>query len=124
MSIALWCVLIAGLLPYVATAVTKIGGRNYDNNNPRSWLARQEGFRARAHAAHQNSWEAFALFTAAVLVSRAAHGALPRVDTLAMVFIGARLVYIPMYVAGWGALRSLVWAVGFACTVWIFLAGT
>jgi uncharacterized MAPEG superfamily protein len=121
MTIALWCVLIAGLLPYVATGVAKVGGRDYDNNNPRLWLAKQEGFRARAHAAHQNSWEAFALFTAAVLVSYVIRGPIARADTLAMVFVGARLLYLLMYLLGWSTARSLMWTVGMVAIVWIFL---
>ena len=39
MTIAFWCVLIAGLLPYVATLTAKLGARAYDNANPREWLA-------------------------------------------------------------------------------------
>jgi len=121
MTIALWCVLIAGLLPYLAAGVAKIGGRDYDNNDPRAWIAKQTGFRARAQAAQQNSWEAFAVFTAAVLVSFAVRGPLPRVNELAMVFIGARLVYLPLYMLGKGTLRSLAWTVGMVATVSIFL---
>jgi uncharacterized MAPEG superfamily protein len=119
MTTALWCVLIAGLLPYLAAGVAKVGGKNYDNNDPRGWVAKQEAFRVRANAAQQNSWEAFALFTAAVLVAHLVHGPGARVDTLAMVFIAARLVYIPLYALGWGTARSAVWTVGMVCTVWI-----
>ena len=43
MTIALWCVLVAGLLPYVATVIAK-AGTDFDNRDPRVWLARQQGF--------------------------------------------------------------------------------
>ena len=43
MTIALWCVLVAGLLPYVATVITK-AGTDFDNRDPRAWLARQQGY--------------------------------------------------------------------------------
>ena len=43
MTIALWCVLVAGLLPYVATVITK-AGVDFDNRDPRAWLpARHSG---------------------------------------------------------------------------------
>lgn len=121
MTIAFWCVFIAGVLPYIAAVLSKAGGERYDNNNPRLWLAQQEGSRARANAAQQNSFEAFGFFAAAVIVAHLVNGPQARADQLAMVFIGARVVYIPLYMAGLGALRSLSWAVGMACTVWIFL---
>jgi uncharacterized MAPEG superfamily protein len=121
MTIALWCVLIAGFLPYLAAAIAKAGGADYDNNEPRAWMAKQHGYRARAQAAQQNSWEAFALFTAAVLVAHVVRGPVPWVDTLAMVFVAARVVYVVFYAAGWGKARSLVWTVGMAATIWIFL---
>lgn len=121
MTTALWCVFIAGLLPYVAALAAKVGERSFDNNNPRAWLAKQEGHRARANAAQQNSFEAFAFFAVAVIVAHIVAGPQARADQLAMVFIAARVVYIPLYIAGLGALRSLVWAVGIGAAVWIFL---
>lgn len=121
MTIAFWCVFIAGLLPIVAAGAAKAGLRGYDNNDPRPWLSRLQGARARANAAQQNGFEAFPFFAAAVLAAHVMHGPQARVDQLAMVFIAARLVYLPVYMAGWGALRSLVWFVGISATVWIFL---
>src|ERR1700722_10379429 len=60
-TIALWCVLIAGLLPYVATAISKAGA-DYDNRDPRAWLAQQHGYRRRAGAAAVNGFEAVPRF--------------------------------------------------------------
>ena len=120
MTTAIWCVLIAGLLPYIAAAAAK-AGPGFDNNEPRAWLAKQQGFRARANAAQQNGFEAFAFFAAAVLVAHVVRGPQAQVDLLAMVFVVARLLYLAFYLAGWGALRSLVWCVGFGAALWIFL---
>ena len=89
MTTALWCVFIAGLLPYVAALAAKVGERSFDNNNPRAWLAKQEGHRARANAAQQNSFEAFAFFAVAVIVAHIVAGPQARADQLAMVFIAA-----------------------------------
>lgn len=121
MTTALWCVFVAGLLPYAASVLSKAGAKGFDNNDPRGWLARQEGFRARANAAQQNSWEAFPLFAAAVIIAHVVNGPQARADQLAIAFIALRLLYIGAYIAGWGAVRSLVWAAGMAATVWIFL---
>ena len=121
MTIAFGCIFIAALLPYLSSLAAKAGARGFDNNEPRAWLARQEGFRARANAAQQNAFEALPFFAAAVLVAHLVHGPQARVDQLAMVFIAARVVYLPVYLAGWGAVRSLVWTVGWGATVWIFL---
>jgi len=120
-TVALWCVFIAGLLPYAAALTAKAGAPGFDNNEPRAWLAKQTGFRARANAAQQNSFEAFAFFAVAVLVAHVTRSPQAQVDTLAMVFIAARVLYIAMYLGGWGTIRSLVWAVGIIATVWIFL---
>lgn len=121
MTTALWCVFIAGLLPYIAALAAKVGAADFDNNEPRAWLGKQQGYRARANSAQQNSFEAFAFFAAAVIVAHITRGQLAKVDTLAMVFIAARVLYIIVYLGGWGTIRSLVWAVGIVSTVWIFL---
>ena len=123
MTIALWCVLIAGLLPYAAALIAKAGGtERFDNNNPRAWLARQEGWRARANAAQANGFETFPLFAAAVIIAHMLRGPQAMVDTLAVVFIAARVAYLGLYLAGIGALRSLVWGVGMAAVIGIFVA--
>ncbi|MEP7314102.1 MAG: MAPEG family protein [Pseudomonadota bacterium] len=124
MTTALWCVLIAAFLPYVAAVISKAGAKGFDNNQPRDWLAKQQGFRARADAAHKNSFEAFAFFAVAVIVAHMLRGPQAQVDLLAIVFIAARVVYLGFYLAGWGALRSLIWAVGMAATVWIFITAS
>lgn len=122
MTTAFWCVLIAGLLPYVATVTAKAGAR-FDNRNPRDWLAKQEGYRRRANAAQANSFEAFPLFAAAVIVAHLTQAPQDRVDMLAMAFVAARVLYLIFYLADWAALRSLVWFAGIATAVAIFVAG-
>lgn len=112
MTTALWCVAVAAVLPIVCAGIAKWGFKGFDNRHPREWLARQEGWRARAHAAQQNSWEAFAIFAAAVLAAHVAGGPQARIDTLALGFIACRLVYIWCYVADFASLRSLVWLLG------------
>jgi uncharacterized MAPEG superfamily protein len=121
MTAAFWCVLIAGLLPYMATGIAKSGG-GYDNRQPREWLARQTGRRARANAAQKNSFEAFPLFAAAVLVASVAHAPQAHLDHCAELFVLSRVVYIGAYIVDLALLRSLVWVVGIGSVIAIFLS--
>ncbi|HFB2908625.1 TPA: MAPEG family protein [Neisseria gonorrhoeae] len=120
-----WCILIACLLPLFCAAYAKKAGgfRFKDNHNPRGFLAHTQGAAARAHAAQQNGFEAFAPFAAAVLTAHATGNAgQATVNTLAGLFILFRLAFIWCYIADKAALRSLMWAGGFACTVGLFVA--
>ncbi|MDE3010825.1 MAG: MAPEG family protein [Pseudomonadota bacterium] len=120
MTTALWCVMVAGLLPYVAAVSAKWGAKGYDNRNPRAWLAAQTGFRARGNAAQANSFETFPFFAAAVLTATWKHAPQGTLDTLALVFIAARLLYLVAYLADWSTFRSACWFVAFAVTVGMF----
>lgn len=119
MLVAYWCVLVAGLLPYAATVIAK-SKKGFDNANPREWLARQEGFRARAHAAQLNSFEAFPFFAAAVIISQLRGAPADTVNMLALIFVVARVAYLALYVANLATLRSVAWLVGLACVVAMF----
>lgn len=120
MTIAFWCVLVAGLLPYVSTIAAKIGGERFDNRNPRDWLASQSGFRRRANAAQLNGFEAFPLFAAGVVIAHLAGAAPSRVDQLAIGFLVARALYTLFYFADMALLRSLAWSAGIACSAALF----
>jgi uncharacterized MAPEG superfamily protein len=122
MTIAFWCVLVAGFLPYFGTLTAKIGGERFDNSNPRDWLDAQSGFRKRANAAQHNSFEAFPFFAAAVIIAHVAGAPQGRIDLFAVMFILARLFYIAFYVADMATLRSLAWFVGIGSVVALFLA--
>jgi uncharacterized MAPEG superfamily protein len=122
MRTALICVLIAGLLPYLWTAVAKVLGPKYDNRNVREWQARLSGPALRAHYAHLNAFEAFPFFAAAVLAALVAHADLARVAMLSIAFVVARLLHGVCYLANQAALRSLVWFVGIGCVVATLLA--
>jgi uncharacterized MAPEG superfamily protein len=122
MTLAYWCVLVAGFLPYIATLTAKIGGDRFDNANPREWLSAQTGFRKRANAAQLNSFEAFPLFAAAVIVAHLAGAPQDRIDLLAVTFIVARLFYLGFYLADIHMLRSLCWFVGIGSAAALFFA--
>lgn len=116
------CILIAGLLPFVATVIAKFGTR-FDNRNPRDWLARQEGWRRRANAAQQNGFEAFPFFAAAVLVAHQMNAPAARIDALALAFVGLRAGYLAAYLADLAPLRSLLWMGALGCCVALFFQG-
>ncbi len=122
MKTAFLCVLIAGLLPYVGTMAAKWGFRRYDNHNPRQWLAEQTGFRARGNAAQANSFEAFPLFAAGVIIATLAQVDAALTDALAVTFVLARVGYIVCYVADKATWRSIFWLVGLLSVVALFVA--
>ena len=133
MIIAFWCVLFAAFLPMACSYIAKfngsagVGGARYDNRQPRAWLAPQTGMRARADAAQANSFEAFPLFAAAVIIAVLQHVPVATIDGLALVFVVARVAYIACYLTDLPKLRSPVWAIGFLACVALFVyaaAGT
>ena len=121
MTFAFWCVLAAALLPYATVALAKYD-RTYDNRAPRDWEARLEGRARRAVFAHQNHFEAFAPFAAAVVIAHVARAPQLPVDVIAGVFIVARVAYTWAYVSDRHYLRSLLWMAGLACVVALFFA--
>ena len=122
MRIALICVLVAGLLPYLWTGIAKFTGPRYDNRDVRGWQAQLVGLPYRAYAAHLNSFEAFPLFAIAVLAAFLTGADAQRVMQLALAFVGLRLVYGVVYLLDLAMLRSLVWLAAMVCSVAIVLS--
>jgi uncharacterized MAPEG superfamily protein len=121
MKFSLWCILIAGILPYVSAGIAKSGFKDFDNNNPRAWLAQQTGFRARANAAQQNSFEAFPFFAVVVLIAYILQAPANWVNLLAGLFVAARIGFIYCYVTDKASLRSICWTIGVICVLGIFV---
>jgi uncharacterized MAPEG superfamily protein len=120
MTLALWCIVIAALLPYVAALIAKADS-SFDNSDPRGWLARQTGYQQRANAAQHNSFEAFPFFAVGVVVAQYLQAPQPQINALALAFIGARVLYIIMYVGNRPTLRSLCWMLGFGSVIGLFV---
>lgn len=120
MSIAYWCIFLAGIMPVATVGIAKFK-RGYDNHNPRVWLESQEGFRRRADFAHRNHYEAFPFFAIAVIIAQQMQVPQPTVDNLAVTFIFARIAYTALYLLDRAAMRSLAWMVGYAAIVGLFL---
>lgn len=68
----------------------------------------------RADRAAANTKENFVLFSALALTAAVAGVHAPHLDLGAEMFVGARLVYLPVYLIGIPYLRTGVWAVSIA----------
>mgnify|MGYP003578425521 FL=1 len=124
LTLAYWCVLAAGVLPYLSAYIGKAGGFGLrDNQQPREWLVRQQGWRARAMAAQANGFEGLPLFIGAVLLAHQLGYNQSRLDLLALAYVLLRVAYIAVYIAGKGSLRSAIWALAFVANIGIFFIG-
>jgi uncharacterized MAPEG superfamily protein len=130
MTIAYVCILVSCLLPILCAALAKAKGfgkprraGGFDNNNPRDWLSKLQGWQARANAAQQNSFETLPIFIAGVLIAQQVHAPQVRIDSIAILFVSARLGYIAAYIADMAALRSVLWAIGLCACIALFFVG-
>ena len=128
MTIAKWTVLAAFMLPVLTVGLAKAstvkqGRKNggYDNNNPREWAGRLSGWHQRAHAAQINGFEGLPLFAAAIIFAQMAQADQARIDMLALAYIGIRVLYVAMYLANLGTVRTLVWTAGLATNIALLL---
>jgi uncharacterized MAPEG superfamily protein len=119
MSLAYWCVLIAGVMPILTIAVAKLQ-RGYDNHNPRAWLDKQQGMHRRADYAHRNHFEAFPFFAAAVIIAQQLNAPQASIDTLAATFIAARIAYTLFYLTDRPNLRTAAYLIAYGCVLGLF----
>lgn len=122
MSTAYWCIVAAAVLPYVWYTVARALAGRIDNHDPRLGMAQlAEGRARRADNAQYNAFEAFAPFAAAVLMAQFAGVDAARITQLAIAFVVLRVLHGVLYVVDVHALRSLAWALGYACVVWMMV---
>jgi uncharacterized MAPEG superfamily protein len=122
MTFAYWGILLTAFLPLVWVGAAKAGGGDYDNSKPRIFLQNLSGWQQRADWAQANAYENFPPFAAGVLVAHAAGAPQLTIDILVGVFLLARITHGIAYILDKPTLRSIVWTVGFFCTVGLFLA--
>jgi uncharacterized MAPEG superfamily protein len=120
MTIPLWTLYIAGLMPYFTVGIAKFAGRGYNNAKPRQWATHLEGWRGRLIAAQQNHFETFPFFATAVLVAILVIEPRRNIDAYCLAFIASRVAYTAAYAANLAWLRSAIWAVGLFCIIAIF----
>lgn len=116
MSVAL-IIFLAALLPLVAAVSAKAGGDQFTNQEPRSWLAQQGGWRGRANAAQANTFEALPLFYAAVLYAHFTQMDSNLLQGYAIAWLVLRLAYIAAYIKNMASVRSLLWGLALVVNV-------
>lgn len=124
MEIVLACLLIVTLLPIFCSWVggyfraKQPGG--FDNKHPRIQASKLEGPGHRAYAAQQNSWEALAVFSSALLALHISGVVMASVASLCIAFVILRVVYVVCYLANQDSIRSLSFLAGFGICVYFF----
>lgn len=77
---------------------------------------------ARLQRAQQNLFETLPLFAAAILVAHVAGRNGDLTYWGAVLYLAARVLYVPLYAAGIPVVRSLVWSVGLVGLILILFA--
>jgi uncharacterized MAPEG superfamily protein len=121
--ILLYCIVAAAVLIYlpfliVGYARVKVG---YDLSAPRAMLDKLPPYAQRATWAHQNSFEAFMIFTAAALMAYVTGQNSSLAVGVAIAFIIARSLYSLFYTLDIPLARSLMFAIGSACSGTLFV---
>jgi uncharacterized MAPEG superfamily protein len=125
MTIAELCLFAAVVLTILAVMPAKIDGRRkgeFDNANPRNPAFYAAGLRARAQGAHQNSFEVFPFFAAAVLLAEMRSVPQGTVNALALAFVAARIIYVLCYLGDRPTARSITFSVGTAINIALFFS--
>lgn len=122
-SVVIWAMLIACLLPFVWAILAKIlgGFKPSDNQNPRLFLDNLTGLPARANAAQANSFETLPMFLASVLMAMYCFVPQFIVNGLACFYVILRILYGLAYLGNVSALRSIFWTASMACIVMLFV---
>jgi uncharacterized MAPEG superfamily protein len=125
MSELMWLVLaaIVGLVQILIAAQAAQTYRPLDwNVGPRDTPIATQGLAARLERAYRNFLETFPIFTAVVLavVLRDKAGALSEWGCI--LYVVARIVYVPLYAFGVKYIRTLVWAVSIVGIVLLIIA--
>lgn len=124
MPVILVTLFIASLLPILLAGashyfrIRQFGG--VDNAHPRAQQAQLTGPGARVVAAQQNAWEALIVYTLVVFIAFAAGVDLHTLTLPALLFIGFRLLHALFYGLNRSTLRSLAFAGGMGCCIFIF----
>lgn len=114
----LYCIAAAAVLIYlpflvVAYERVRIG---FDIAAPRTMFDKLPAYAQRATWAHQNSFEAFTIFTPAALMAYVTGVNSSVAVGSAIAFVVARLLYSVFYIGNIALARSLMFAIGSFCS--------
>jgi uncharacterized MAPEG superfamily protein len=118
MTLAIWCIVIAATLPYVAFGLVK----GLDPNQPRDRVGDLDARSLRAYGAHLNGLETFPWFAAAVIVAHVVGGPSRIADVLAVVYVLLRVGHIAAYIAGRQPSRSAAFTLAQLVALAIFVS--
>ncbi|NDJ18205.1 MAPEG family protein [Myxacorys almedinensis A] len=106
-------------LPFVLVAVARVqaGYSQEMMATPRATIDKLPDYGKRATWAHQNSWEAFSLFSVAALMAYVTQQNSAVVAWSAIAFVPIRFFYSVFYVLDIPVLRSLMFALGSTCII-------
>ena len=124
MTIAFWTLLAAIAFPWLMAVIKKSAlatSGNYNNSAPRAGLENLQGVSQRALWAEKNSFEILPAYIAAILVAHVAGAEQAYIDLAAILFIVSRVLYALCYLMDWATLRSIVWTLGIACIIGLFV---
>ncbi|GLQ34522.1 hypothetical protein GCM10007939_08050 [Amylibacter marinus] len=80
------------------------------------------GKSARVKRTMNNSFEALILFAVAAICVMGLAKSTPQTETYALVFLLARIAYIPCYIFALGPFRTIMWAIGLGATTLMLIA--
>lgn len=123
MTIPFYCVLAAALLIYLAkapvgVAMKRLGG--YDNRNAREQQARLTGWGKRALYAHNNAFEGFPIFAAAVIIAHLKNADPTLSSYAAITYVVSRIFYTAAYIGDKPTARSTFWMIGMFAVIALF----
>jgi uncharacterized MAPEG superfamily protein len=118
MTIAIWCIFVAGTLPYVAFSFVK----GLDPNQPRHHVGDLAKQSLRAYGAHLNGLETFPWFAAAVIVAHMIGGPSRTADILAVIYVLLRVGHMAAYISGRQPLRTAAFALAQLVALAIFVS--
>lgn len=110
---------IAQMALYSVLAQRQVGPRYAAS--PRDEGRELSGLAGRAQRAMNNHFEGLLLFAIAVMVVTYTDQTGSGTALCALVYLCARLLYVPAYLFGWAPWRSLIWAIGLLATTLMLL---
>ncbi|MCX5590507.1 MAPEG family protein [Alcaligenes endophyticus] len=117
------CLLLAAFVPLLSAVAAKAGAKGFTNKEPRPWLASLGGWRARAHAAQANAFEALPFFYGAVLLALWSGAQAATLAGLMVAWLILRVLYLLAYIADKDRIRSLIWFLSLVVTIRILFLG-
>lgn len=124
MQTAIFVLLCLVIMPYLMACVSgyyrqkQLG--KVDNQKPREQYTQLNGAGARAVAAQQNSWEALAVYSAALLAVVASGVVVKHLALAALIVLLARILHAIFYLTNLDKLRTLSFAIAIAPCFYLF----